>query len=358
MESTIEIRDEITALNLLRDLVEDRYDEPPEIEFKGYGSIQIRYRGDRFDQTVTASVMAGLLELQRELYRTFCIARYDEPNLRRLTKEERDALELSFRIEKGSSLININFAEILQNFSKLGKKMTGKQITICALSAILAFGGYHSWKAYLSHRKEVRLAEVKSEEHAKTLEQIAEMDKNETERLKLFAELARKDERVDAIRSYGTNAQLALLKSAEAADEMEVQGLRLDGDTAHDLVKNARRQSYEKTIHAGFTVLKVDATKKNKFVVTVKSLDGDQIINAEVPDTDLNIPLKKIIRSAEWERLELKLKIKAKLIGEDITKAEIVDAKRIRSSEKVDQVATVDEVEQPESDDATEEKQF
>ena len=44
------------------------------------------------------------LDLQREVHRVYCIANYNDVNLKKLTKKDREKLELVVRVDKGSSI--------------------------------------------------------------------------------------------------------------------------------------------------------------------------------------------------------------------------------------------------------------
>jgi hypothetical protein len=64
------------------------------VVFDGWPVFKLDFKGKDWDSTVPTRVMAPLLDVQRDINRAYASVRYNDFNLRRLTNEERDELEL------------------------------------------------------------------------------------------------------------------------------------------------------------------------------------------------------------------------------------------------------------------------
>src|SRR6185312_2546185 len=80
-------------------------DSPVNLRFDGWPSLDLRFKGHDFDSSIPTRIMPPLLEAQKEIHRLYSQLRYGEQNLRRLTSEERERLELVVKVEKGSSVL-------------------------------------------------------------------------------------------------------------------------------------------------------------------------------------------------------------------------------------------------------------
>ncbi|UBB12386.1 hypothetical protein [Pantoea eucrina] len=123
----------------------------PEIEFKGWPTISINVKGDknRYNSSVTASMLFGMAELTNEIQKAFTVIRHDTHNRQRLTNADKNLLDIVYRISEGSSQADGESDAIVNGAVSVLKeaigKMTGRQ-ALCAVVAIVLVTGTVSWK--------------------------------------------------------------------------------------------------------------------------------------------------------------------------------------------------------------------
>lgn len=151
MVANVIISDE-NIFQSLKDLIEN-----PEkfvaatIEIGQIAPLEIKLIGDQFHHSLTTTVLKGLVELQEAINRSYCIARYDSPNLNYLKDYERDQLELIFTVNPGCTEIITSLKELLEELNKLFSNMTPKnKLTALGmiLIAILGYNAVDSTKEY------------------------------------------------------------------------------------------------------------------------------------------------------------------------------------------------------------------
>lgn len=92
---------------------------------------------DKFHQTMTPSLMKGFIDLQNAIYRSYAQIKYNEPSILKLSKQEKDELELEVKVIDGSSGFEVNVQELFEKLiTLLAGKITSKHILILVLSTI------------------------------------------------------------------------------------------------------------------------------------------------------------------------------------------------------------------------------
>lgn len=79
--------------------------------FDGWPTLNLNVKGRKFHQSLTPTVMRGLLEFQKGIYQSFAAAKYNYPS-KRLSESEKKDLEIRVDVHEGSSDLDINFNEI------------------------------------------------------------------------------------------------------------------------------------------------------------------------------------------------------------------------------------------------------
>ncbi|MGH2165401.1 hypothetical protein, partial [Enterococcus faecalis] len=83
------------------------------------------------------------------------------PDVRKLPKEQLDALEIEVTVEQGSSIVEINIGGFLTKLTQeLVGKMNATEIMFTVLGAAVSWGGVTVFKRFLDNRKDIRLAEI------------------------------------------------------------------------------------------------------------------------------------------------------------------------------------------------------
>lgn len=299
------------------------------IEFDGWPNLYVRLKGEQFQSTITPTIMKAFIELQSGINRAYATAVYGSPNAAKLTKAEREMLEMVVRVEPGSSIFTVDYQVILEKIcGELIGKMDGTQVLIALLGFALLYFGKSALCFRLQTRKDIRSEEIKSEEQKILLETMRFAQEQETERAKIMAEIAATYPRVHTIDALAQNTQAELLKRAATADSIELQGIQLTGHQAEVLAKNARKPVIDIRLDGMYRILSVDSTDPEGFKVKVRSrANGDEFI-AVVQDETLDNTYKQALQHGEWQKkpVELIINAKQRTADDSIYAAKIIKA--------------------------------
>ncbi|AYS39508.1 hypothetical protein GCI85_23550 [Salmonella enterica subsp. enterica serovar Typhi] len=328
--STAVIHSEEDALRFVEMYIAGQ-DLPDGISFEGWPNLTFRLTGDKFHGSLTPSVMKGFVEMQAQINRAYALLKYGVPDPRKLSKEEKEAIEIQVNVENGSSLIEVNMdgfmGEVIQTaVSKVGPQ----EIVITVLGVALIWGGVVLFKKYLEDRKEIRMAEVKSESEREHLATMRFMSEQETKRSELLTQLIKEKPKLDNMERLAHDAKTDIVKSFVKADTAQIDGVVLDADLSKNLTTNARRKSMEIRLDGNYRIEKVDSTDPESFKVQVRNVDSDLRISCIVQDVFLDASEhKKALQHAEWDRKPVHLSINAKELDGEIKSAIILYVKEI-----------------------------
>lgn len=134
--------------------------------------------------------MKGFVEMQAQINKSYALAKYGVPDVRKLTKEELDALEIEVTVEQGSSIVEINIDGFLTKLTQeLVGKMNATEIMFTVLGAAVIWGGVTVFKRFLDNRKDIRLAEIAKDGEKEHLRTMQIMSEQETKRLRVISEM-------------------------------------------------------------------------------------------------------------------------------------------------------------------------
>lgn len=320
----IVIRSEEDAYEVLRRARDRQLGPYNSIVFDGWPTLNLYLQGDKFHQSLTPTVMKGLLEFQKGIYRSYAAAKYDHP-AKRLSEQEREDLEIRVDIHDGSSDLEINYQELA---AKLLEQMVGKMdsqdIVITIITIAVLYFGTSAYRSFLETRKETRIKEISDETQREMLAAQKYTTEQETKRAQIIADLARENSKVDNIVQIAFDAQTDVVKAMAAGRSSKVDDILLDAGIAESLTQNARRRSEEVRLDGVYRLIKLDWTDPNKFKVKVFNTKSGISLDAEVQDDSLTGKYKEALREAEWSRSPVLLKINAKTFGNELYRNAVV----------------------------------
>lgn len=324
MTDIITIRNEADAIALIDQHVLGELPEGTEVLFQGWPNLVIKLEGEKFDQSLTPSVMKGFIELQKAINRSYAVARYDDPQ-RRLTEEEKDALEITVKVEQGSSLVEVNLQEpILRILQDLVIRMDPNSALIAAVVTATLFVGKSVIGKYLDNQRQEKADSARNERDRVVLESMQIMSAEESRRAQVIAGLVEQNHQLINVSRIAHDARTELVKSLSGADQVDIGGIVIDGDMASTLTRNAREMSSEIRIDGTYRILRVDASDPDVFKVKVANMETGREIEAVVQDDSVNSDNKRALQQAEWARRPVRLEINAKLLRDRIHKAVIL----------------------------------
>lgn len=324
------IRSEEEAYNVLELASKDQLGPYGKIVFDGWPTLSLYFKGDKFEQSITPTVMKGLLEFQRGVYRSYATARFSNPS-HRLNDKEKDDLEIKINVGPGSSKFDINYNEIaLKLVEQLGARMNPTEVLISVVSIAVLYFGTSAYKSYLESRKEARIKEISDETQRQTLEVLKFTSQEETKRTAIIAELSKKDPRIEAIGHIANEAHTEVVKTMSAGTSATVAGISVSPEVSVSLTQNARRVSNEIRLDGVYKLIKLDWTDPLKFKVRVVNVATRQQIDAVVQDDSLTGRYKEALKAAEWSRSPVVLSINARQVGDEYKDAVIISAELLK----------------------------
>lgn len=327
------IRSEEEAYDILQRALDNEIGPYRTIRFEGWPSLSLYLKGKKFEQSLTPTVMRGLLELQRGVYKSYASAGFSAPN-RRLSEEEKDTLEIKVSVKGGSSSLEINFQDIaVKLVEQLGARMNPTEVLYSVLAIAVLYFGTSAYKSYLEHRRDTRIKEISDETQRKTLEVLKFATEQETKRTAIISELAKRDERIENIERLAHDTHTEIVKSLAAGTEAKLDGIPLSGAVTDILAHNGRRKSNEVRLDGKYRLLKLDWSDSTRFRVKVYNVDTGLHLDAEVQDESLTGIYKDALKAAEWSRTPIYLQINARVIGaNEYRDAIIVSAEGVKGA--------------------------
>lgn len=327
------------ALDLLNQALNDELDHY-EIRIADLDKFAMHLTGEKFHQTITPSLMKGFIDLQNAIYRSYAQIKYNDPTLLRLTKQEKDQLELEVKVIDGSSGFEFNVQELFEKLIELlADKMTSKHILILVLTTILTFGGYSMYNNYLETQKEIRLAEIALEKDISTKQEklgtIALLtEKKEDETNRALARAAEFSPQVNNIKEEANNASHSLIKSAQAAESIDFDNgkIKLTGEAAKELTKTSPNKWSNVRIDGIYHVINVDSSHSSKKKIRIRDVESQQEILAVLENDTLDQKNLNLIQDAEWSYSPVYLTIRAKELNGVFKEAEILKANKIENT--------------------------
>lgn len=318
------IRSEQDAYEVLRRARDGEIGPYNTIVFDGWPSLSLYLKGEKFDQSITPTVMQGLLEFQKSLYQAYAAAKYDYPG-KRLSEREKKDLEIKVEVNDGSSDLEINFQELAAKLIEhMAGKMESTHILISVVTIAVLYFGTSAYRSFLENRKETRIKEIADETQKMTLSALKYTSEQETARAKIMADLVKRDSTVDNISRLAYDAHAEVVKSMAAGDTAKLEGIPLTPDVVDTLTQNARRQSKDIRLDGIYRLIKLDWSDPLKFKARVYNVKTGLSLNAEVQDDSLTGKYKEALREAEWNRSPVKLIINAKTFGDGLYKDAVV----------------------------------
>jgi hypothetical protein len=318
-----------------------------------WAQFHVDLDGGPFKQTVTPSVMKGLVDLQGSFYRSIALIVRGEADIRRLTDAEKIDFELVFRVEDGSSEIWAVLEGVLKEIGgKISDKMTQKGIIILFISLALTYGAHSLGTTYFNNVHQEKIAELQgkleiernksasdgetarmkiiAEKDSKVLETLSKLVDNTAEaqrKQRILTDAAAAEDGVNIILNDGLNAYDSIVRQAFRAESIEVQGKKIDSEIIQIVRKTSRRNSVDVKVKKRVYVRSIDRIDDHHFQYRLEVIGDGEYIVAAINDQVLLEKYGRILRERLGDGKPITLDIKARQIGDDLLDAEIIKAK-------------------------------
>lgn len=327
----ITIASEDDAWNTLARFLNEHIDDDIELVFKDWPVIEIKMKSNVHKGSLTAKNMAGMIELQKSIFRSYALIIYNDSRISSLTDLEKERLNVVFSISEGSSDIVAKLEDQIDAFAKdMRSKMQPKHYVITALGAGLIWAGYASYGSWLQHNKELFIAEQQTKEKQIEIDARNFVSEQETKRMELLTNAFSVQPKLENIQENVDAARFELFKGLSDADSVSIAGIKdLQGDTIQTILKQPRTSSVEDRLDGIFRIIKVDSSKLDHFGVTLRNICNGEVVTAKVKDTDIIQDRRRVtLQDAEWRKEPLLVQMNIKRHKGRISDAIILRAEK------------------------------
>lgn len=293
--------------------------KPYKVKFDNWPVLKIKLQGDGYDGTITADMAAGLVEFQHAMNRSYARLVHNSSNARVLSSDERDALKFKAKVDKGSSLYEINLGQWAEQLvTGAINKMNPEHLVITTVSLALVAAGTLATKWYLTHRSQDKKVEAE-------LQERISMSKEETRRHEILAHALAQKPVIDFARQDFDVARTGLLKGVGDAENLTISGIEISNETAQTIARAKRSESKERQINGNYKILRVDWQQEDEVRIKVLNIESGLEFMASCTDRSLEKEHISLMKDAEWSRSTVYLSINATELRGEITTATIVN---------------------------------
>lgn len=301
--TAISIGNENSAWEYIQEALEGKYDnEVVELNFDNWPIFHINIKGERYNSTMTTSLMRSLVELQGHLNRVYAEVVYGK-SAKSLNAEERAALEIVFKVEQGSSNV---VADLSGFFVELGKnameKMTGKQVVAVVLGAATLWGTASSYSSYLQDQ------------------QKSQAEKNRHE---LTMQLLQQQPKLMQIQNEQVATYTNILKSVQDAKQVTLDETVISQDQLGLITRSERQATELMRIDDQYLISSLKI-KPDSYKIEVLRVSDGKTIPTELFKGHLSINEMQQIMEAFTTEKPINLNIVGRVRGDVITTANIV----------------------------------
>ncbi|WP_313082544.1 hypothetical protein [Pulveribacter sp.] len=227
--------------------------QPDDITFEGELQwLRIRVEGERYHATVPGELARGIWQFQEAVYSAAAYALTGVGDIRKLTADQRSALELVFEVKDGSS----DFWAALSGFlNKIAEGCANMdpvtKARLLIVIALIVAGGYGFGKA-VDVFGDVRKEEIKAQ-------QVLGLEQQQTRQMEIFTEALAGNKVAQKFDEAVTEGTKAIARSAPDATEIDVGRTKLDAERIEELNRRAPRvQTVPDVLDTSFRIFKVD----------------------------------------------------------------------------------------------------
>ncbi|WP_339774984.1 hypothetical protein [uncultured Methylophaga sp.] len=314
MVGVIRITNEDVAFDVLSKALRGALPNDVQIKFEGWPLFKLSIYGDDFHGTVPTRIMPPILELQSEIHRVYLRAKYGDDNLRRLSDEERYALELVVEVNDGCTEFIAEIGKVFNEAIK-NSNMTGEETALTLISIAVVIAGTYSWKLWLSHQE--KLHDKKS---------TVQVSQEETKRLEIVTAALNKSKDASAAFEGISDFKTHLTKKLKPNDVIKVDGEDvISGSYAEEITKPPKQESETLRISGQFTITTITFPTSfgDAYKLYVRRVDDDMNLVVEASHENITDRQIEVISKAGFGVKVVDLEINAQKRDNVISKAKL-----------------------------------
>lgn len=339
----LQIESEKQFLQYVHDVFNEEQ-EPQDLVFKSWPNIEIDISGERYHSSLPTKLMEGFVSFQQELDRAYALILYRAANRQKLTNDDKDALELVFKIQEGSTGASSGLGDwvngICNKLEVVLEDMSGKQKTALIALLILSVTGSYAVTEFNNISSKVEIEKLKAEAQANAEQQRSEQIETLTETtdaaLTTLREVVLSEVRENSPRrgqqviDVVTEGYKTVFRSAQDAEKISI------GETDYskeEIETISARPDVVKDVTEDSGEFYIESIKKRDYYLTVGVLEVStgNTFNVKVDTSFLKDEEKDTIHNSFRDGTSVTLDYQA-----NVHDGEIVNARLIKVSVETD----------------------
>lgn len=249
------------------------------LHFEDFPNIVLKYNGSNFQAAIPVRVMEAMRVVQGEIFRIYALVVYED-EFYTLSQEEKDSLELFFKVSPGSSdLTPKNLIEILNKIvEKASAKMEGRHYVVVALIAAATYGTKIV-------NDSIQNAETERAKIAAQAEVDVARENAETERLRLIAQIVENSVPAKKAAESAERVNESIAKSVKREESVTLSDSTVITEkVAKEMYPRSKRRSAQDIRMDGiYTIDRVDK-KGDDLRIEFSTPDGTRKFTANAND--------------------------------------------------------------------------
>ena len=319
MAIEFEIRGDEDLFRVIERIRAEAWQDDDQIVFVDWPRYKITIVGERFGGGVPTRIMPALLDVQRIIDRTYAKNVYgvEKP----LTQEDRKKTEIIVHLKSGSTTFESEMSSIFNAMVSAVENMSGNESVIAILGVAAMYATSTIFKAYIN---------TSAQKHK--IEYRAKMNEEETERYRIFSELASQNAQVAKSLADVNAAQTALIKRLHEKDSILMNGEEIvTGEIGKIITRPERPPRVEEIIDSDFTILSVHSGDiRGGFRLWVREAGSEvgskQSLKIFIPGDTLPPEQIDDLQNGEWRKTPIRMQINTARIGNRVVKATLISA--------------------------------
>jgi len=309
------VRSEDEAWELLQKALANEISETAQVTFSGWPVFNLTIEGTDFNGSIPTRIMPPILDLQKEIHRIYCKARYNTEDIKKLKREEKEFLELVVSIKPGSTKFITNLFKALNEVIK-NSQMNGSQVLILLISISMLITSSIAWKDWLSS---------KEREHA--IDAPTKLLIADAERIKLITDATTIMPEIKQNRKAIDNLKNNISRKLKPTDQILIdEEPIINGTRAAEIVPSPKEATKDVRMDGKYSINEVKFPSKygGDYRFSVTCLSDDKSFMVDVSPNALTEEQFTFLKDGSFEIKHVHMRINAKQHRDNITSARLV----------------------------------
>lgn len=309
------ISDEKDAWEALKHAVEKEISDTAKVTFKNWPIFDITIEGKDFNGTIPTRIMPPILDLQKEIFKVYCRAKYGTEDIRKLTHGEKEILELVVSIKPGSTKFITNLFCFLNEIVK-NTNMNGNQAVLLLVGVALLITSSVAWKDWLI---------LKERQHAS--DTTVQLSEQETKRLEIFTRALSEDHRLRESNEATSDFKSSISRKLKPTDQLKInEESIINGARAAEIIPLPKQEAREIRIDGEFIINEVRFPSEfgGKYRLSVTRLSDDINVMVDASPDTLTSEEVSILKDSGFGVKRVIMMINAKELRGNISSANLV----------------------------------